>query len=88
MKITHTSRYAARKNLRQMVAGGLITRHEVIEETGILPENFTHEAPEYMRQIGFSGYFFYSSTSRSIVCQRTNIYRYTCNLIRKNHRAA
>ena len=79
MQLTNTKRYTERKLLGLMLKSGVILRRECIEETGIDPANFCKQASEYMREIGYGGYFF--RRGGKIVCQRTNIYRYNCDLI-------
>ena len=79
MQLTNTKRYTERKLLGAMLGTGVINRRECIEETGIDPANFCRQASEYMREIGFGGYFF--RRGGRILCQRTNIYGYSCDLI-------
>ncbi|MBR1526425.1 MAG: hypothetical protein IJ640_07180 [Prevotella sp.] len=79
MQLTNTKRYTERKLLCAMLGTGVINRRECIEETGIDPANFCRQASEYMREIGFGGYFF--RRGGRILCQRTNIYGYCCDLI-------
>ncbi len=81
MQLTGTKRYSERKLLGTMLARGIIRKDEQIEDTGINPECFCSLAPIYMKEIGFGGFFF--RKGGKILCQRTNIYKYSCDLIRR-----
>ena len=83
MQLTNTKRYSERKLLGMMLKSGVIQRRERVEDTGIDPANFCKQASEYMREIGYGGYFF--RRGGKIVCQRTNLYRYSCDLINLYH---
>ena len=79
MQLTNTKRYSERKLLGAMLHSGVIQRQEVIEDTGIDPANFCFQASRYMREIGFGGFFF--RRGNQVLCQRTNVYGYSCDLI-------
>ena len=81
MQLTNTKRYSERKLMGLLLAKGVIQKDEQFEETGINPDNFCRLAPLYLKEIGFGGYFL--RKGGQIVCQRTNIYKYSCDLIRK-----
>ena len=72
MSIIHSSRYAACKLMRGLVLTGKLIKEEILEDTGIAPNNFGRNANKYMREIGFGGYFLYRDGK--IVCQRSNVY--------------
>ena len=75
MHILQSSRYAARKLMRGLVATGQLIKNEVLEETGIDPKMFGWQANQYMKEIGYGGYFLY--VEGKIMCQRSNVY--VCN---------
>lgn len=86
MQLTNTKRYSERKLMGALLANGVLRKDEQLEETGINPANFCSLAPLYMKEIGFGGYFF--RKGGKILCQRTNIYKYSCDLIRRERQYA
>ena len=78
--------YSERKLMGALLANGVLRKDEQLEETGINPANFCSLAPLYMKEIGFGGYFF--RKGGKILCQRTNIYKYSCDLIRRERQYA
>lgn len=73
--VLNSSRYAARKIMRGLVATGKFIKIEVLEETGIDPKRFGYQANLYMKEIGYGGYFLF--VAGKIMCQRSNVY--VCN---------
>ena len=79
MQLTNTKRYSERKLLGKMLRSGVIQRREVVEDTGIDPSMFCRQASSYMRDVGFCGFFF--RRGGRVMCQQTNVYVYSCDLI-------
>lgn len=75
MGILQTSRYTARKMMRELVYSGKLIKNEVLDETSIDPKNFGRQARRYMKEIGYGGYFLF--VNGKIMCQRSNVY--ICN---------